>query len=194
MAEAAGPAGAAGTYARGRGRGAPTGRKIASEARRFSSWRWWRTPIDRRRAVSAHPGRAGTGPRSAVIAITSLRYAAWLSGLASWVGRPCAAAMSRRWRTGGYLAHPRLIPVTSGPLAGSRGWRTRRPAPRCPSPAIAAAPVRSAGEEAIADRRETGPEDQPRSQHQQVGRCHPASITYALSVSPRAPHRDAQRV
>jgi len=40
-------------------------------------------------------------------------------------------------------------------------------------------PARSAaaGEQAIADHRESGPEDQPRSQHQQVGRGHPASIT-----------------
>jgi hypothetical protein len=178
VAEAAAPAEPADTSARGRGRGAPTGRKRASEARIFSSWRWWRTPIARRRAVSAHPERAGTGPRSAVIAITSSSYAAWLSGLASWVGRPCAAAMSRRWRTGGYLAQSPADPVTSGSMAGRRGWHTPLPAharPGEPSPATAAEPSSAAaGEEAIADRRETGPEDQSRSQHQQVGRRHPA--------------------
>jgi hypothetical protein len=71
----------------------------------------------------------------------------------------------------------RLIPVTSGPMAGRHGWRTQLapvPGPGYPSPAIAAVPARSAaaGEQAIADRRDTGPEDQPRSQHQQVGPGH----------------------
>jgi hypothetical protein len=51
--------------------------------------------------------------------------------------------------------------------------------PGYPSPATAAVPARSAaaGEQAIADHRESGPEDQPRGQHQQVGRGHPASTT-----------------
>jgi hypothetical protein len=79
-------------------------------------------------------------------------------------------------------AHPRMIRVTSGSTAGRQGWRTQlppTPGPGYPSPATAAAPARSAaaGEQAIADHRESGPEDQPRGQHQQVGRGHPASIT-----------------
>jgi hypothetical protein len=46
--------------------------------------------------------------------------------------------------------------------------------PGYPSLAVAAVPARStaADEQAIADRRESGPENQPRSQHQQVGRGH----------------------
>jgi hypothetical protein len=70
VVEAARPAEPAGAPARGRG--APMGRQRASEARMFSCWRERRTPTARRRAVSVHPERARTGPRSAVIAITSL--------------------------------------------------------------------------------------------------------------------------
>jgi len=83
-------------------------------------------------------------------------------------------AMEDRWIC---RAHPRLIPVTSGPTVGRNRWRTQlppMPSPRYPSPAIAAIPARgaAAGEQAIADHRDSGPEDQPRSQHQQVGRGH----------------------
>ena len=169
--EAAEPAGRS---ARGRGRGAPAGRKIASEACVFSCWRWWRTLIARRRAISAHPGYAGMGPRSAVIAITSLWCAAWLSGLASWVGRRCAAAMSRRWRRGGYSGAPRADPGHGRAGGGQAGWRTPLPAHARPRGSRSPA---AAGEEVIADRRESGREDQPRGQHQEVGDGHPASLT-----------------
>jgi hypothetical protein len=72
VVEAPGLAEPASTSARGRGRGAPMGRQRASEACIFSCWRYRRALIARRRAVSAHPERARTGPRSVVIAITSL--------------------------------------------------------------------------------------------------------------------------
>jgi hypothetical protein len=71
------------------------------------------------------------------------------------------------------------------------------PSPGYSSPAIAVVSARSAaaGEQAIADRRDSGPEDQPRSQHQQVGRGHLClHHNVALSVSPRAAQQDAQRV
>jgi len=79
-------------------------------------------------------------------------------------------------------AHPRLTPVHVRVDGGQP--RMAHPAaahaqPGYPSPSIAAVPTRSAaaGEQAVTDRRESGSEDQPRSQHQQVGRGHPASIT-----------------
>ena len=88
---------------------------------------------------------------------------------------------------------PGLIPATGGPVAGRRGWRPR--CPPMPAPRGRRLPAAAAGEEVIADRREPGPEDQPRSQHQQVGGGHPASLTYLPCLSgSRAAHRDAQRV
>src|SRR6185437_10089 len=40
---------------------------------------------------------------------SSVAARSWLSGLVSWVGRPCAAVMSGRWKAGGYLGASRLI-------------------------------------------------------------------------------------
>ena len=92
-------------------------------------------------------------------------------------------------------AHPRLIPVTSGSTAAGQGWRTQlppMPGPGYPSPAIPVSPrSAAAGEQAIADHRESGPEDQPRSQHQQVGRGHPASITCCSICQPLGQHLSA---
>jgi hypothetical protein len=108
--------------------------------------------------------------------------------------------MSGRWRTGGY---PGRIPADPGHQRVDGGQaRMAHPAaahtqPGYPSPAIAVVPARStaAEEQAIADRRESGPEDQPRSQHQQVGRGHLRlhHMLHCLSDQGAA-HRDAQRV
>jgi len=128
VVEAAGPAEPAGTSARGRGRGAPIGRQRASEARIFSSWRYRRTLIARRRAVSAHPERAGTGPRSAVIA-TTLIVVGGLAIRPCLLDKPPMRSGDGRAMEDGWISRriPGWLRFTCGSMAGNQGWRTQLP-------------------------------------------------------------------
>ena len=76
-----------GMSAWGRGRGAPTGRKIVSDASFASWWNFRAAPISR---------------RVAVMAITSSWYEmACVPGHASWIARRGEAAMCLLWRLDG---------------------------------------------------------------------------------------------
>ncbi len=139
VVEAAGPGEPAGTSARGRGCGAPTGRQMASEARIFSSWTYLRTLIARRRAVSAHTECGWAGPRAIVITITSFV----VSGLAI---RPClldrppmrsgdVRAMEDGWISCRIRANPGS---RAGRWRAGQGWRTQLPP--IPSPGVLCVP------------------------------------------------------